>query len=126
MNYRVIFLLFASLDLVAVGAAAQPGNVEDETLRAILESRIDNFDGQVGLYVRHLSTGRMVSINADTLFPTASMIKIPILIKTFDAIERGDLDYDQPLVYRDSLLYEGVDILGSFRAWRRLSTRSFS
>jgi beta-lactamase class A len=43
------------------------------------------------------------------------MIKVPILIGVFDAIDRGRLDFRQPLIYTDSLLYEGDDILGSFK-----------
>jgi beta-lactamase class A len=40
-------------------------------------------------------------------------VKVPILIGTFDAIERGRLSFDQPLVYTDSLLYEGHDLIGA-------------
>jgi beta-lactamase class A len=57
----------------------------------------------------------VVAINADTIFPTASMVKVPILIGVMDKISKGELDYKQALTYRDSLLYAGVDILGSFR-----------
>jgi beta-lactamase class A len=32
-----------------------------------------------------------------------------------DKLERGELGYNDELIYKDSLLYEGVDILGSFR-----------
>ena len=56
-----------------------------------------------------------MTINADTIFPTASMIKVPITIGVFDKIEKGLLKYDTLLTYRDSLLYEGEDILGSFK-----------
>ncbi|HET7897874.1 MAG TPA: serine hydrolase, partial [Flavisolibacter sp.] len=52
---------------------------------------------------------------ADTVFPTASTVKIPILIGTMDKMNRGELDYHQNLIYKDSLLYAGVDILGSFK-----------
>ncbi|MEX0747123.1 MAG: serine hydrolase [Rhodothermales bacterium] len=86
-----------------------------ESLQRQLEELVDGIAGEAGVYVRHLPSGRTAEVNADSLFPTASMIKVPILIKTFDAIERGELDYHQELVYRDSLLYEGVDILGSFK-----------
>jgi len=68
----------------------------------------------VGIYVRHLPSGRKAAINADELFPTASMIKLPILAATFDRIERGELEFFQQLTYTDSLLYAGEDILGSF------------
>ncbi len=73
-----------------------------------------DLDGRAGIYVRHLKTGEEVQINADSLFPTASMVKIPILLATFAAIERGDLSYHGPQVYRDSLLSPGDDLLGSF------------
>jgi len=32
-----------------------------------------------------------------------------------DKIRKGELSYDQELIYKDSLLYEGEDILGSFK-----------
>lgn len=99
----------------SIRVEAQSAHGLDPQLQARLESVAAGFRGDVGLYVRHLSSGNEAGINADTLFPTASMIKVPILLKTFDLIERGYLGYDQKLVYRDSLLYEGVDILGSFK-----------
>lgn len=88
---------------------------EDPRLKKLLEPLVRNFQGDAGIYVKHLPSGKTVMINADTLFPTASMIKIPITIGVFNKIEKGELDYHQELIYRDSLLYEGVDILGSFK-----------
>ncbi|MFI5209672.1 MAG: serine hydrolase, partial [Gemmatimonadales bacterium] len=73
------------------------------------------FQGDVGIYVHHLKTGRTAAIRADELFPTASMVKVPILVTLFDRIERGELPFDTTLVYTDSLLYPGGDILGSFK-----------
>ena len=88
---------------------------EDQGLKKKLESLIQDFKGDVGIYVENLKTGKVVAIRADTLFPTASMIKVPITIGIFDKIEKGELAYDSLLTYRDSLLYEGEDILGSFK-----------
>lgn len=86
----------------------------DSTLQAKLAPLVDSFHGHVGVYVRHLPSNRGVQINADELFPAASMIKVPILIAAFDALERGDLGFTEELVYTDSLLYPGEDILGSY------------
>jgi beta-lactamase class A len=88
----------------------------DPALKAQLEQLVHGFRGDVGIYVRHLGTGQIAEINADTLFPTASMIKVPILLGVFDRMERGELRADEKLVYADSLLYAGEDILGSFKA----------
>ena len=87
----------------------------DTKLTAKLNEAIKGFNGQVGLYVHNLKTGKTAAINADTLFPTASMIKVSIQCALMDKIEKGELRYNQKLVYRDSLLYAGEDILGSFK-----------
>jgi beta-lactamase class A len=72
--------------------------------------------GVVGIYVKNLRTGKTAGFQADTLFPTASIVKVPILVGVMDKIEKGELQYNQDLVYKDSLLYAGVDILGSFKS----------
>ena len=87
----------------------------DKKLTAQLQDAIKGFNGQVGIYVHNLKTGKTAEINADTLFPTASMIKVSIQCGVMDKIEKGELQYNQKLIYRDSLLYPGVDILGSFK-----------
>jgi beta-lactamase class A len=87
----------------------------DIKLTAQLQTLTKGFNGTAGIYVQNLKTGKTVEINADTLFPTASMIKVSILSGLMDKIEKGELRYNQKLVYRDSLLYEGEDILGSFK-----------
>lgn len=74
-----------------------------------------DFHGDIGIYVHDLKRNRSIALSADTLFPTASMVKVPILTGIMAKIEAGSLSYHQPLVYKDSLLYEGEDILGSLK-----------
>lgn len=85
-------------------------------LQEQLAELLQPFHGRVGIYVHDLKKDRIAAVNADTVFPTASMVKIPILTGIMRKLESGELDYRQPLVYKDSLLYAGVDILGSFKA----------
>ena len=87
----------------------------DKTLQKKLEQALSGFNGDIGIYVKNLKNGKIAAINADTIFPTASMVKVPIMIGVMDKIEKGELAYDQELIYKDSLLYEGEDILGSFK-----------
>ncbi|MDR6942656.1 serine hydrolase [Mucilaginibacter pocheonensis] len=87
----------------------------DNRLTRQLQDAIRGFHGQAGIYVHNLKTGKTAAINADTLFPTASMIKVSIQCGLMDKIEKGEMQYNQKLVYRDSLLYPGEDILGSFK-----------
>ena len=115
-----VFALLAVLTATACAGparsapAVEPGGPPtDSTLQAALEQLAGSVRGRVGIYVRHLSTGRTAAVHADEVFPTASMVKVPILIGTFDAIARGELSFTQPLVYTDSLLYEGHDLIGA-------------
>jgi beta-lactamase class A len=109
---RATCLALVAWLLGASGAAAQR---PDPKLQHGLDSLVRGFHGDVGIYVRHLKTGRTAAIRADEVFPTASMIKLPILVATFDAAERGALDWHATLTYRDSLLYPGEDIAGALR-----------
>lgn len=93
----------------------------DKKLTARLAALVKGFNGDAGIYVKQLKTGKTASVNADTLFPTASMIKVPIMCGVFDQIEKGKLDYHEQLTYRDSLLYEGEDILGSFKDGEKIA-----
>ncbi|MGB8194046.1 MAG: serine hydrolase [Chitinophagaceae bacterium] len=87
----------------------------DKKLQSTIESMVQGFKGDVGIYVKNLRTNKFASYHADSIFPTASMIKIPILIGVMDKIEKGELAYHQELIYTDSLLYAGIDILGSYK-----------
>lgn len=100
--------------LVAPAAFAQNPSPH-HSLQSHVEKLVKSFNGDVGVYVRHLQSGESASLHANNLFPTASLIKVPILLKIFDLIDQKELDYEQKLVYRDSLLYAGEDILGSFK-----------
>jgi beta-lactamase class A len=107
MKYNLLFILL----MIPVLVFAQT----DKKLTRKIEKLVQGFNGQVGIYVENLRTGKIVALNADTLFPTASMIKVSIQCGLLDKIEKGELMYNQKLVYNDSLLYPGVDILGSFK-----------
>ena len=91
------------------------GQKTDKKLQTTIEDVVNGFNGDIGIYVKNLRTGKTVLINADTIFPTASIVKVPILIGVMDKIQKEELTYDSTLTYKDSLLYEGVDILGSFK-----------
>lgn len=92
-----------------------PAQKVDKKLQRQIEQTVKGFNGDIGVYIKNLKNNKVVAINADTIFPTASMVKIPILIAIEDKIDKGELQYHQVLKYRDSLLYAGVDILGSFK-----------
>ncbi len=113
-------LLSLTLLFFTLASSAQK---EDKKLEAQLQSAITGFQGDIGIYVKNLRTGKVVAINADTIFPTASIVKVPILLGVMNKIVSGELNYDSTQTYRDSLLYEGEDILGSFKDGEKIALK---
>ena len=104
-----IFLLVLFLPSVLL---AQTIN---KKLQKSVQALVNDYKGDIGIFIKSLKTGQVVQINADTVFPTASIVKIPILIGIINKIKIGELSYHQEFSYNDSMLYAGVDILGSFK-----------
>lgn len=113
---KKIILLTQFLWIVFYSAAQKT----DKKLTARIEGLVKDFHGTIGVYIKNLRSGKEVFYNADTVFPTASIVKVPILLGIMDKISRNELNYEQELVYKDSLLYAGEDILGSFKSGEKI------
>lgn len=87
----------------------------DKKLENKLRVLIDSFHGIAGIYVRNLKTGKEAAINADTIFPTASIVKLPILIGIFNKIQKGVFTYHQPMLYLDSMAHGGSGLMQYFK-----------
>jgi beta-lactamase class A len=116
MKKTILVVLFGVL--AATGSAQEK---TDQRLTQILKSLVQGFHGDVGIFVKNLKTGKTAAFHENSVFPTASMIKVPITAGIFNKIEHQELDYHSTLTYRDSLLYAGEDILGSFKNGEKIA-----
>lgn len=99
--------------LVSIGTNAQK---TDTRLQNEITNLIKDFKGDVGVYVYDMSKNKIAAVNADTIFPTASMVKIPIFIGLMHKIHSGEFTYHQDMLFTDSVRYsEGQEILSSFK-----------
>ncbi|MCF0039362.1 serine hydrolase [Dyadobacter fanqingshengii] len=114
MRNCLLSLLLFSVSFVKAQPSAVGKTSMDHKLVKKLEEAMAGFKGEAGIYVRNLKTNRIAEVHADSIFPTASMVKVPILCGIFDKINRGEVAFNQELVYRDSLKYDN-GIVGSFR-----------
>lgn len=87
----------------------------DKELQQGLENLISTFNGDVGLYVYNLENNLEAAINADTIFPTASVIKVPILLGVFDKISSGKYKYNEPLIYNSERSYGGSGLMQFYK-----------
>jgi beta-lactamase class A len=95
----------------------------DKKLSGKISEAIAGFHGDIGIYIKNLRTGKSVAISADTVFPTASIVKLPIMIGVVHKLFSGELSYDSLFTYKDSLLYNGSDILGSFKSGEQIALK---
>ena len=116
MRFGIIFSLIV-LPIWMIGQDA------DKKLTREVQQLVSGFKGEVGVYVKDLRSGKTVTINADSIFPTASIVKVPILLGIMDRLYRGELKYDSAFTYKDSLLYAGEDILGSFKSNEKIALK---
>jgi len=80
--------------------------------------RISNLKGQAGIVVEDLETGWTFIHNEDQPFPAASLVKIPILVTCFKAVEEGRLDLSEKHVLRREDRVGGSGILRRMRNGR--------
>ncbi len=73
-------------------ASPTPASLTEE-----LESYVSGLDGTYGVAVLDLKGGQTVSINADHVFPTASLYKVLVMYRVYQAMERGTLSGDEKI-----------------------------
>ena len=105
--------------LVSISVTAQK---TDAHLQNEIADLVKGFKGDVGVYVYDMEKNKIAAVNADTIFPTASMVKVPIFIGLMHKIYNGELTYHQDMLFTDSVRYsEGQEILASFKDSQKIA-----
>jgi beta-lactamase class A len=100
------FAIGICLFVASAASAADP---------ASLESRIKPLAaahaGKVAVAVKHLTTGEEFYLDADRPMPTASLIKLPVMVETYWQAEEGKVDLDKTLTYKKDPKVQGSGVL---------------
>lgn len=79
----------------------------------------DNYKAKVGIYIKDLKTSRTWEYNADRLFRSASLIKLPIMLAVFSLVKENKLSLETEFVLTSS---DRMDGSGSIK-WAQEGTR---
>ena len=90
-----------------------PALCQGQTLEERLKPLIKAHEGDVAVVVKHLGTGEAFEHRADAVMPTASLIKLPVLIETYLRADKGDVDLDAMLTLTKENMVPGSGILTS-------------
>jgi beta-lactamase class A len=63
---------------------------------------VSRFHGTMGVVVRNLDTGERIAVNQDVRFPTASLIKVAVMVEVFHCIADGSLRREQTVTLSDA------------------------
>ena len=81
----------------AQGTAAVPVRVDTAALRATIDSIARAHRGTLAYVVRDIDPGTEIASRGDETFPTASLIKVAVLVTVFDLVEKDLLSLDDQL-----------------------------
>ena len=101
MNRRLIALL-AFLPACSPAQSSTTGastpvafvRADTATLHRTLDAIASAHKGVVGYSVRNVDTGERLELRGDETFPTASLIKMALLVTLFDMVEKGQISLD--------------------------------
>jgi beta-lactamase class A len=103
-------LACASIPARAATPRAGAAPADTTQLRRALEDAMRGYSGVAGVSVLNLGTGERLSIRGDETFPTASLIKVAVLVTLMDEVRRGNLRLDErsAMIARDRVGGSGV------------------
>ena len=83
------FIRFLFSLLLAIPSVA---HADDTSLKKELQRLENEFGGHLGVAAKNLQTGEVISFNGSERFPTASVIKLPIMTAFFDLVDQQKID----------------------------------
>ena len=102
----------AALVLIALpGTAGAKDGPSESALGEVLTPLIESHRGDVGVMIRHLPSGETFAYRDDQAMPTASLIKFPLLMTAYQAIDDGTLKLDQKITLKEEDKVPGSGVL---------------
>jgi len=68
------------------------------SLKRAVENKAIHFNGRVSLIIEDLETGSVIAFNKDILLPSASLVKVPIMLSCFYAAEEGKVNLNSTII----------------------------
>ena len=83
-----------------------------DNLKKEIEGRIADFRGNIGIVIKDLNEGWEIDFNKGALFPSASLVKVPILLSYFYAQQEGKVRTSDLVSLKSYEKVPGSKVLG--------------
>jgi len=111
-----LLLAGAALLVFAAGVAQRRPSLDER-----IAARLSSFRGVMGVAAKNLDTGEGVFMNAAARFPSASLIKLAVMVEAQQQIAEGWLRRDTLVPLTDDVKVGGSGVLGRLHAGTELS-----
>jgi beta-lactamase class A len=112
-------LQFSFCFLLALGSCSS----RDNNLDAHVRAEIKSFKGRVSIYAKNLETGVVYSLNGDERVPTASTIKLAIMVEAFARVAEGRARWSDQIVLAKGKKQPGSGVLNELADDTHLTLR---
>jgi D-alanyl-D-alanine carboxypeptidase len=108
---RLCCITFETAHADEVAPATEAARADDPALRDAIMPLVLAHRGDVAVAIEHLKTKEAFRYHADTAMPTASLIKLPLMVAVYQATARGLLDLGQHIELKAEDKVPGSGIL---------------
>lgn len=113
MRWNKTFALVSLVLILTLHGAMKATAADERPAFERLQPLIDAHQGRVAVAVEHLTRGDRFSHQADEVFPTASLIKFPVLIDLYRQADEGRVDLKSQVTLQAADKVPGSGILTS-------------
>jgi beta-lactamase class A len=104
-------------------AFAQTETTKQTALDQRVRAEVGQFKGKVSLFAKNLDTGAVYELGGDERVPTASTIKLAVMVEAFARVAEGKAKWTDELVLTKEKKVEGSGILAEFSDGLHLTFR---
>jgi beta-lactamase class A len=97
--------------VIPQAAAGDPMDAKWAELEKDILRSLRDFQGTLGFVIKDLRTGRAMARNQDRPFPSASMVKVPIMAACLKAVEEGRISLEEALTLKRTDKVRGSGVL---------------
>ena len=116
--------LLATNEQLSAQTPQTPQQALAKSLEESIQPLVNGYKGDVAVSVYHFESDTSWALRGDVPMPTASLIKLPVMIEAYRQVEAGTLKLDQRIEVRKEDMVQGSGILTShFSAGTVISLR---
>lgn len=123
ISFLILFIMFFAMSTRGIASLDQsfPIFKDKVYLENFIKHEVEHINGRIGIYIKHIESGEIISLRDNETFQLASVFKIPVLFTLFKQIYEGKLSLDDRIILSHGMKTYGSGLLSSMKSGLNLS-----